>query len=211
MKSSSSSYVTLLQIRICIHPAVLIERARDENWIQRGTFLILACLDKVPRDRQASRSLSSYRSARQEMGLALRDQPRSGNEIRPARCARSKPEKGATTLDTGTTAGDISWCPASYVRTRYKFTLCFYHDCYYFLIKRYCAVPRPCSREQMMWNDELTRPCASYCSTFAPQCSFLPATIVTIRLFYSSTREASATRSTTAGAAGRMLRASNTM
>lgn len=22
---------------------------------------------------------------------------------------------------------------------RYKFTLCFYHDCYYFLIKRYCA------------------------------------------------------------------------
>jgi len=25
------------------------------------------------------------------------------------------------------------------VRTRYKFTLCFYHDCYYFLIKRYCT------------------------------------------------------------------------
>jgi len=55
-----------------------------------------------PRDQQ--RDL--YRDARQEMGLALRDQPRSGNEI--SQRARSKPEKGATMLDIETTAGATS-------------------------------------------------------------------------------------------------------
>ena len=144
---------------------------RDENWIQRWIFLTLACSTKIHQEigkftlrslslRIEQRSTGNGVSPSWSAAVRKRDQP--------AQCARSKPENGATTPDTGKTVGDISWCSASYVRTRYKFTLCFYYDCYYFLIKRYCAVPRPCSREQMMWNDELTRPCASYCSTFAP-------------------------------------------
>jgi len=134
-------------------------------------FLLLLARQKFTK-RSANSHWDPYlfvlSSVQQEMGLALRDQPRSGNEISQRSAHVLNRKNGATTPDTGKTVGDISWCSASYVRTRYKFTLCFYYDCYYFLIKRYCAVPRPCSREQMMWNDELTRPCASYCSTFAP-------------------------------------------
>lgn len=42
-------------------------------------------------------------------------------------------------------------------------------DCYYFLIKRYCSVARPHPREQMMWNEELTRRYAP-CSPLSPSC-----------------------------------------
>lgn len=53
---------------------------RDDYWIQRGTFLNPALLgENSSRDKQ-HRDLY-LRSARQETGLALRDQPRSGNEI----------------------------------------------------------------------------------------------------------------------------------
>lgn len=52
------------------------------------------------------------------------------------------------------------------------------------ILRRGAAVAR--SREQMMWNDELTRPCASYCLHLRFDTRSYLLAIVTIRLFYSS-------------------------
>lgn len=175
-------------------------------------FLLLPDRQNSPRDRQHwDTYLFVSSSVRQEMGLALRDQPRSGNEIS---------QRGAHVLNRKTAPRRLiqEWLwviyldarHLTYVRTRYKFTLCFYHDCYYFLIKRYCAVPRPCSREQMMWNDELTRPCASYCSTFAPAlvstCHYRNDPFVLLVDTWSISHAVHDRAS-----AGQMLRVSNTM
>lgn len=61
-------------------------------------------------------------------------------------------------------------------------------NCYYFLIKRYCSVPRPHPRGQMMWNGELTRryaPCCPFPPPHPAHSSFYTCHyVVTIRLFY---------------------------